>query len=73
MFEKFVFGKVRKINELIRDILHTKLHYKKLYNFYFYDDKALKDVTWPDNIVGLAKPRSESPSKVKQRLRGSTG
>lgn len=58
MFEKFVFGKVKKINELIRDVLITKLNYKKLYNFYFYDDKDLKGISWPDNIVGLGKPKS---------------
>lgn len=44
MFERFVFGKVKNINELIREVLNTKLHYKKLYNFYFFDDKELKEV-----------------------------
>lgn len=57
MFERFVFGKVKNINELIRDVLNTKLHYKKLYNFYFFDDSQLKGVEWPDGIPGLAKPK----------------
>ena len=39
MFERFVYGKVKNINELIKEVLKEKLHYKKLYNFYFYDDK----------------------------------
>ena len=38
MFERFIFGKVKNINELIRDVLNTKLNYKKLYNFYFFHD-----------------------------------
>ena len=38
MFERFVFGKVKKINDLIKEVLNTKLHYRKLYNLYFYDD-----------------------------------
>ena len=67
MFERFVFGKVKNINELIREVLNTKLHYMKLYNFYFYDDKELKHLAWPSNIPGLSKPKVESPSKNKGR------
>lgn len=47
MFERFLFGKVKKINELIKEVLNEKLHYKKLYNFYFCDDSELKNVLWP--------------------------
>ena len=47
-------------------MLNTKLHYKKLYNFYFFDDKELKNVEWPDNILGLAKPKVESPTKIRK-------
>jgi hypothetical protein len=39
MFERFVYGKVKNINELIKEVLNEKLHYKQLYNFYFYNDK----------------------------------
>jgi hypothetical protein len=28
MFEKYVYGKVRNINELIKEILKSKLHYR---------------------------------------------
>ena len=66
MFERFVFCKVKNINELIREVLNTKLHYKKLYNFYFFDDKELKNTEWPENIPGLAKPKVESPTKIKK-------
>ena len=57
MFEKYVYGKVKNINELIRQILNSKLHYRELYNFYFYNDNELKNTKWPDNIPGLVKPK----------------
>jgi hypothetical protein len=68
MFERFVYGKVKNINELIKEVLNEKLHYKQLYNFYFYNDKELKDITWPENIPGLLKPipKSSSPSKLRK-------
>lgn len=28
MFEKYVYGKVKNINELIREVLNSKLHYR---------------------------------------------
>lgn len=47
MFEKYVYGKVKNINELIREVLNSKLHYRELYNFYFYNDQELKNTKWP--------------------------
>jgi hypothetical protein len=66
MFERFVFGKVKNINILIQEVLNSKLHYKKLYNFYFYDDKQLKDVEWPKNIPGLVKPVKFTAVKMRK-------
>ena len=71
MFERFIFGKVKNINELIKEVLNTKLHYVKLYNFYFYDDKELKHLCWPSNIPGLCKPKVESPTKSNKGRRSS--
>jgi Leucine-rich repeat (LRR) protein len=56
MFEKYVYGKVKNINELIREVLNSKLHYRELYNFYF-NDNQLKNIEWPENIPGLVKPK----------------
>lgn len=47
MYERYIFGKVKNINELIREVLNEKLHYKDLYNFYFANDCELKDIDWP--------------------------
>lgn len=47
MFEKYVYGKVKNINELIREVLNSKLHYRELYNFYFVNDHQLKNIQWP--------------------------
>jgi hypothetical protein len=33
------------------------LHYRELYNFYFYNNQELKNTQWPDNIPGLTKPK----------------
>ena len=63
MFEKYVYGKVKNINELIRDVLNSKLHYRELYNFYFYNDGELKSLEWPENIPGLVKPK---PQRLKR-------
>lgn len=58
-----MYGKVKNINELIRDVLNSKLHYRELYNFYFFNDRELKNVEWPESIPGLLKP------KFHQKLR----
>ena len=52
-------------------MLNTKLHYVKLYNFYFYDDKELKHLCWPSNIPGLAKPKVESPTRNNKGRRSA--
>lgn len=58
---------MKNINTLIQEVLNTKLHYRKLYNFYFYDDKELKAVEWPNNIPGLSKPQKvEHYSKLRK-------
>jgi hypothetical protein len=47
-------------------VLNTKLHYKKLYNFYFYDDKELKNVVWPSNIPGLSRPKIDPANRLRR-------
>ena len=48
-------------------MLNTKLHYKQLYNFYFYHDNDLKNVKWPPNVPGLSRNKSESPQKSSKK------
>ena len=54
---------MRNINELIKEVLNSKLHYRELYNFYFYNDKELKNLEWPENVLGLIKPKYTSKLK----------
>jgi hypothetical protein len=69
MFERYVFGKVKNINNLIQEVLNTKLHYQKLYNFYFNEESDIKEIEWPKNIIGLQKQVNNGLNKSKTKMK----